>query len=118
VRTEERLKKLERELTDLKAELAKCVRTGAVELKDKNGKPRAVLALEHDVPGLRLLDEIGNVRAELTVSGDGPALWLCGENGRVRAALALKDDVPGLGLYNTIGKSIWQAPPGRAGRPW
>lgn len=118
MRTEERLKKLERELEDLKAELAKCVRTGAVEVVGKNGRPRAVLALDHDVPGLRLLDEKRNVRAELTASGDGPALWLFGENGRVRAALDLDDDGPGLGLYDANGKSIWQAPPGRAGRPW
>ena len=86
--TEERLEHLERELTDLKAQLAMRVRTEAVEIVDKYGNIRAMLSVYEDGPKLGLADEAGEVRAMMFVTADGPLL----------------------GLLDAAGRTIWAAP--------
>ena len=127
--TEERLEKLERELTDLKAELAKRVRTGAVEVVDENGNVRALLFVHADGPSLNMTDAEGNPRAVLDGSGAlnltdaegnssvtlavnavGSGLALTDAEGELRASLAVTSAGPVLFFQNAAGQLVWTAP--------
>jgi len=73
-------------------------------LVDEKGKPRAVLGMNKDGPGLALLDEKGNVRASLGLTEIGPVLALLDEEGRSRAVLRASREGPGLALLDENGK--------------
>jgi len=68
---EERLEKLEREFSALRAELAKRVQTRCLHIVDENGKLRAQLGLEENCPVLLLSGENGKPRAGLIATKDG-----------------------------------------------
>ena len=57
--TDERLANVERERACLRAELAACVRTRAVQVVDENGMTRAVLDVLKIGPMLSLSDAAG-----------------------------------------------------------
>ena len=77
-----------------------------LNLYDKEGKPRAGLAVDKDGAGLRLADENGKQRVVLAVDKNGPGLGLVDENGKHRAALIML----GLVLLDEKGEVIWKAP--------
>ena len=108
--TEERLEKLERELADLRAELATCVETREIRVVDENGEPRAGLGMDEYGPRLILLDENDGGRVWLGVEEDGPRLALFGEKGQVHAMLGVSKYRTGLVLSDENGKVIWQTP--------
>jgi hypothetical protein len=117
--TEERLEKLEKELTGAKRRsrvmlvatvmavavvfllgaggeaVQKVVRAERFELMDSTGKLRAVLGLtESGQPALGLWDQDGKARAVLGLRAgpglaDEPGLWLSDHDGKVRAMLDL-----------------------------
>ncbi len=71
---------------------------------DDKGKPRAILGMNQEGPGLALLDEKGNVRASLGLTEAGPVLALLDEEGRSRAVLRATKEGPGLALLDENGK--------------
>jgi hypothetical protein len=73
-------------------------------LVDKKGKPRAVLGMNKEGPGLALLDEKGQVRASLGLTEAGPVLALLDEAGRSRAILRATREGSGLALLDENGK--------------
>ncbi len=73
-------------------------------LVDGKGKPRAILGMNKEGPGLALLDEKGNARASLGLTEVGPVLALLGEGGNSRAILRVTKEGPGLALLNENGK--------------
>ncbi|MDD5222404.1 MAG: hypothetical protein PHE84_00305 [bacterium] len=88
---EERLEKVEKELTLLKKTLAtapKVIRANKFIVEDENGKVRAGMVLDED----------------------GPRLGLFDEHGKVRVGMGLDKNGPGLGLLDANGKVIWKAP--------
>lgn len=124
--TEERLEKLEKELSHSKRRnhlLLAVVLLGAVAmtagigsrekvieatgfmLVDGNGKTRAFLAMGEGGPKLGLLDENGNPRIGLIVDKDGPQLILRDENNKPRIGLFLSDFASGLTLIDENGKN-------------
>lgn len=81
---EERLEKLERELSRVNQAVGGTfneLRAYKFVLEDENGKSRAVIGVSKDGPALRLLDENGKPRVELSIWKDGPGLVLLDENG-------------------------------------
>jgi hypothetical protein len=79
-------------------------------LVDEKGKPRAILGMNKDGPGLALLDEKGNVRVSLGLTEVGPVLALLDEEGRSRAVLRVTKEGPGLALLDENGKGRVLAP--------
>jgi hypothetical protein len=73
-------------------------------LVDKKGKPRAILGMNKEGPGLALLDAKGNVRASLGLTEAGPVLALLDEEGRSRAVLRATGEGSGLALLDENGK--------------
>ncbi len=65
---------------------------------DDRGKPRAILGVDGEGPGLVLYGDTS--RAILNVNHDGPALAFTGARGTLRAVFALVPDGPGLVLYD------------------
>jgi len=115
--TEERLEKLERELANLRAELAAEVVTRKIAVCDENGKTSASLTVTNLGPILYLHDENGKVRAALGMFEDQPGLYLYDENGKTRAVLAVTSASGGLAkihsgphliLYHGNGKTSAQ----------
>ncbi|MGB2754224.1 MAG: hypothetical protein WBD75_07990 [Phycisphaerae bacterium] len=106
--TEERLAKVERELADLRAELADGLTTCSLSIVDEQGKPRAMLNVDEDEARLSLCDAAGTLRATLSVGG--PMLVLADENGEPHAALSAVKAGVRLNMSDENGKRIWSAP--------
>jgi hypothetical protein len=102
--TEERLKKLELELSETKEILAswttqKIIRANTLMVKDDQGKPRATLSSS----GLVLLDEKGINRITLNVIESEPGLVLSDNKGIDRAILGITETGPSLFLLDDKG---------------
>ncbi|MFA5107880.1 MAG: hypothetical protein WC497_06215 [Patescibacteria group bacterium] len=127
--TEERLEKLERELTATQRRnrwtlgcgavlILGCltiaatpgdnriIRANSFILEDENGKTRASLSMGKDRggPGLAMYDENGKTRAVLDVSKNGPALNMQDENGNLRASMGVGKDGPLMVIWDGNGK--------------
>jgi hypothetical protein len=72
-------------------------------LVDEKGKPRAILGMNKEGPGLALPDENGKVRASIGVTGVGPVIALLDEGGNSRAVLRATTEGPGLALLHENG---------------
>ena len=107
---EQRMQKLERELADLRAGMAECLRTRRVVVEDNAGKTRAELDVGNEGPALVLLDEKGNRCAALGVTKKGPALFWTDKSGTVRVWLTVAQEGPMLKLWDEKGNHIWSAP--------
>ena len=81
------------------------IRTRQVVLVDENGKPRCILAMGKEGPGLALSDENGEMRSILRIDTDGARLSLYDDKGEPRAVLDAVKDGSGLALYDQNGKS-------------
>ena len=77
---------------------------------DEKGKPRAILGMNKDGPGLALLDEKGNVRASMGLTEVGPVIALLDEGGKSLAVLKATTDGTGLALLDEGGKGRVLAP--------
>lgn len=86
-----------------KPRLLLSVRTGLAMLDAKN-RPRIVLGIDGEGPGLSLYGENSQVGMIANVNHDGPALAMRDAAGRTRALLAAIDQGPGLILWNDDGK--------------
>jgi hypothetical protein len=91
-------------------QLGRIVEAERFVLRDASGKPRAVLGMDADEPGLWLYDAGGKPRAALAVTADRPGLALYDASGNARAALAVTAGGPALWLYDKAGNVIWAAP--------
>jgi len=101
----ERLEKVERELAELRAGLAKRVETHEIAVLDEKGMPRATLfASKELIAELRQLDPTRVSRAVLTALKDGPVLALYQGNGQLRAWVSVDKDAPRLTLFDEKGK--------------
>ena len=76
------------------------VRAG-LSILDAQRRPRAVLSLDGEGPGLALYGETSQVGMIANVNRDGPALTMRDNQGRTRAMLAAIDQGPGLILWDT-----------------
>lgn len=124
--TEQRLEKLEKELSRVKrrnhlllavvvlavvlmsARISmreKTIKANAFVLVDENGKTRALLNMVKDWPSLGLSYKNGNVGVALSMVEDGPILGLSDKNGNPRASLFVVEDGPVLALYGENGKT-------------
>ncbi len=119
--TEERLEKLERELSRarrhnrwLLAGAALCLGIGG--LVWAFGPDTVVAQLDATTPNevrasrLVIEDEDGTTRALLEATKGGTTLRLSDENGTLRIGLGAFGDGPALGLYDERGTVIWSAP--------
>jgi hypothetical protein len=90
-------------------------------LYDTGGKPRAALALFHEVPRLTLHGTAGEARAELTAGDLGPDLTLVDAQGfqavvgvteleRPATGESHKTSAAAVTLFGKDGKVIWRAP--------
>jgi hypothetical protein len=93
---EQRLQDVEQEVADLKADLARRVRTEALEIVGMNGRVRAKLEALADGATLTLYDGAGKVRALLTVKPDGTVLALYDKTSKGGVGLSMGDAGPGL----------------------
>ncbi len=125
---EERIEKLERELTrayrllavlcagsvltivfmasgkpSAQEEILNTIRAKTVYIVDENDKIRIQLSGLDPVRGLSLYNDSGNTRAVLAESKDGPYFSLYDEKGNSRAVLALTKNGPGLSLFDRNG---------------
>jgi hypothetical protein len=73
-------------------------------LVDEKSKPRAILGMNKEGPGLALLDAKGQVRASMGLTEVGPVLALLDEEGHSRAILRVTKEGPGLALLDENGK--------------
>ena len=69
----------------------KVIRANKFILEDEGGKPRAMLGMLGDKPGLLLADANGKPRAVLGVNEEGPVLSLNNANGKPGVTLVLCD---------------------------
>jgi len=121
--TEERLEKLERELTRAN----RCNRwllagvvlaagllalawtwtqsTAVAQAQGAETAPKVIRANK-----LVIEDEKGKIRVILSVNKDGASLALDDENGKTRASLNVYKDRPSLTLSDADGKALWSAP--------
>lgn len=76
------------------------VRAG-LSMLDAQSRPRVVLSVDNDGPGLALYGESSRVGMIANVNHDGPALNMRDNKGRVRAMLAAIDEGPGLIFWNS-----------------
>lgn len=74
--------------------------TSGLSFLDAEGRPRAILGIDAQGPGLMLYGEKGEGRATLSVNHDGPGLIFTGAGGALRTVLALLRDAPGLVFYD------------------
>ncbi len=81
-----------------------------LSLFDENEKPRAMLALVDSEPTLTLLDENRKHRAVLSLIDGNPLLLLRDENGMPGATLGVIKHMPALLLLDENGKLKWAAP--------
>jgi len=80
------------------------IRARQIVLIDEKGKPRCILAMGKEGPGLALSDENGEMRSLLRIDADGAGLSLYDENGKPRAVLDADRNGSGLALYDETGK--------------
>ena len=73
-------------------------------LVDEKGKPRAILGMNQEGPGLAFLDEKGKVHASMGLTEAGPVLALLDEEGHSRAILRATREGSGLALLDENGK--------------
>jgi len=74
------------------------IRASRFIIEDENRKPRVVLAITSDGPGLRLCDENGKERAVLAVTPNGPELRQYDKNANERIHLGMTKDIAILSL--------------------
>jgi hypothetical protein len=86
------------------------VRANRFVLEDENGKSRAALGMDGDMPELILYGENENLRLSICAGEDGPGLVLYGDKGEFRLGICTKENGPGLVLFNERGEAIWEAP--------
>lgn len=90
-------------------------------LFDENGKERATLRLERNVPSVLLFDENSKNRVQLCTDEDGAGVFLRDENGETRAAMGAhvttmpdgtktRHPESSLWLFGPDGKWRWSAP--------
>ena len=79
-------------------------------LVDEKGKPRAILGMNKEGPGLAFLDEKGKVRASMGLTEVGPVLALLDEEGHSRAILRATREGSGLALLDENGKGRVMTP--------
>ena len=93
------------------------IRAKGFVVEDENGKTRAMLDMNKDVPRLRLFDEKGKPLVSLDASKDGAGLFLADENGKLRAGLIANKDGPMLKLADQNGtlRVLLDASKGRPG---
>lgn len=126
--TEERLEKLERELTAAKrrnrwilgcgATLILCcltiaatprgnrtIRANEYFLEDENGKPRAHMSADKNGPGLSMTDENGKIRTMIDVGKKGPGLAMYDENDKIRAMLFVGKKGTSLSMNDENGEA-------------
>ncbi|MDD5223623.1 MAG: hypothetical protein PHE84_06515 [bacterium] len=109
---EERLEKLERELTELKktsAARTKQISASTFLVVDQKGKTRGALTMIEDRVGVVLFDTNGKARVRLAVRKEGPMLRLQDENANPRAVLAVFKSGPSMQLLDEKGKVTWTA---------
>ena len=108
--TEERLEKMERELSAAKRRnrwillVITLAATGAYAL-GCNVEQR-IISAQH----FHLVDESGKTRALLTVCADGPGLLMKDENGKTRLLLTVDNNGPRLFMFDENAKPVWSAP--------
>ena len=103
-----------------------------ISLLDEEKRPRAVLSVDREGPGLALYgttsrvgtilninragpaltmrDNAGHNRVLLAALDQGPALILSDESERERAAIIVRGGLPALTLLGDSGKPLWSAP--------
>ena len=74
------------------------IRASRFIVEDENRKPRVVLAVTSDGPGLRLYDENGKERAVLAVTPNGPELRQYDKDANERIHLGMTKDMAILSL--------------------
>lgn len=79
------------------------VRTG-LSMLDAESRPRAVLSVDDEGPGLALYGESSRVGMIANINRAGPALTMRDDKGRTRAMLAAIDPGPALILWDTNEK--------------
>ena len=80
------------------------IRARQIVLVDENGKPRCIIAMGKEGPGLALSDDNGEMRSIFRLDAEGVRLSLYGEKGAPRAVLDVDKDGSGLALYDENGK--------------
>lgn len=110
--TEERLEKLEAELTKMREGLtvANVIRAKKFELVDEQGESRAELSMSGDNPSLALYASKGDSCARLAVIGDDAVLTLIDKQGTFRVSLGVIGAKSSLALADENEKIIWSAP--------
>ena len=86
------------------------IRARQIVLVDENGKPRCILAMGKEGPGLAMNDEKGEPRAVLDADKNGSGLALYDETGNPRVGLFVGKDGPKLTLLDKKGKEHWSTP--------
>lgn len=98
--TEERLKKLEEELSELKNR----VRTKRVEILDEEGRAAAFLITSNGLPIFRMMSRRGRPQITMTLTETGPIISLNDVDGTTRAEIMASDERgPGMSLYDAAG---------------
>ena len=80
------------------------IRARQIVLVDENNKPRCILAMGKEGPGLVMSDKNGEMRSILKIDTDGVRLSLYDEKGEPRAVLDADRNGSGLALYDETGK--------------
>lgn len=110
--TEERLTRLEQELSGVRAELDAARQGNSViyarsfVVVDDQGNKLASLGevgIKTGHPGLALFDQNGDTRLALSLFDDEPALYMYGDDYEPRLALSFFSDGPELTLFNEGG---------------
>jgi hypothetical protein len=71
-----------------------------LSMLDAQDRPRIVLSIDGEGPGLALYGETSRVGMIANINHDGPALTMRDNQGRIRAMLAAIDQGPGLILWD------------------
>jgi hypothetical protein len=81
------------------------------EVRDPEGRRRAVLGLVFGKPSLWIADEQGEPRAVLDLLTDGePTLLLFGKRGKTRMSFGVTQGEPSVELVDEGGKKVWKMP--------
>ena len=82
------------------------IRTRQIVLVDENGKPRCIIAMGKEGPGLAMNDENGEIRSLFKIDTDRARLSLYDEKGEPRAVLDADKNGSGLALYDENGNPL------------
>jgi len=88
----------------------KVVRANSFVLVDENGRERGGMRVFLNTPSLDLSDENGKTRVMLSLDKNEPRLYLYGEGGLVRASLSILKNQAHLWLIDVDGEVLWSAP--------